>query len=222
MPSASLSGTARHLVALVFPGRCPGCGCPAEPVCPRCLGALRPPPSSPPPPGVDRWVAAFAYDGVARELVARAKYHGRHAALRWLADRAAEAWRAAGPDPVDVVTWVPTAPRRRRARGLDHARVLALGVADALGCPARPLLERGDGPPQTELPVADRRRGPTVRARGRVPGPVLVVDDVATTGATLRVCAVALRAAGATSVSGLTVARTPAPGDQERTRRAST
>ncbi|MBM3660832.1 MAG: hypothetical protein FJW95_15215, partial [Actinobacteria bacterium] len=105
-----------HLVALLFPARCPGCGRPAEPVCADCLGRALPPPPADPPPGIDRWVAPFAYDGVIRELVARAKFHGRHAALHWLGTCVAAAWAATG-DPVPaVVTWVPAAPARRRAR----------------------------------------------------------------------------------------------------------
>jgi predicted amidophosphoribosyltransferase len=160
-------------------------------------------------------VAAFAYEGVARELVARAKYHDRHAALGWLAARMVHAWVATGAIPPALVTWAPTAPARRRARGFDHARVLARGVARGLGARAVPLLTRGDGPAQTDQPVAHRRAGPVVAARRTVSGPVLLVDDVATTGATLRVCAAALRAAGATEVAALTAARTP-PGRAHR------
>jgi predicted amidophosphoribosyltransferase len=42
---------------------------------------------------------------------------------------------------------------------------------------------------------------------------VVLVDDVATTGATLRSAAATLRAAGARTVVAVTAARTPAPGD---------
>ena len=201
-----------QLLALVFPSRCPGCGCPAEPVCVRCLRTVLPPLPEPPPPGVDRWVAPFAYHGVVRELVARAKYHGRHAALGWLGARMADAWLAAGGPTPEVLTWVPAARARRRARGGDPARVLGRAGAAGLGGPSAPLLVRRDRGAQTERHLADRRRGPVVEARGAVAGTVLLVDDVATTGATLRVCARALRRAGASSVVALTAARTAAPG----------
>jgi predicted amidophosphoribosyltransferase len=202
-----------HLLAIVFPSRCPGCGRPGDPLCRTCLDGARPPAPAPPPAGVDAWVAPFTYEGAVRELVARAKYQGRHAALGWLAARMVEAWtiRAGtwtGQAP-EVVTWVPAAPSRRRARGIDHARVLARGVAARLDLPAVPLLARRDRETQTERSIADRRRGPCVEARRPARGTALLVDDVATTGATLRVCATALRGAGATAVVGLTAARTP-------------
>lgn len=219
----------RDLVSAVFPGVCPGCGAPAEPICGQCASALRPAPSAPPPAGVDAWFAPFAYDGVARELIARAKYHGRHASLAWLAGEMVAAYEYLPVDPptIDVVTWVPTDAVRRRARGFDHAQRLALLVSARLGTPVRSLLVRGPGPPQTQRSIEERRAGPNIRPlrtpppRERAParrndeqranhGSVLVVDDVSTTGASLRVAADALRAAGAMHVVALTAARTPA------------
>jgi predicted amidophosphoribosyltransferase len=159
------------------------------------------------------WSAAFAYEGVVREAVARAKYHGSHASLRGLGDHAASAWHdlaaQAGLARPDVVTWAPTAPARRRARGVDHARVLAQVVAARLGVPAVAVLARPDGPAQTVLPAASRRAGPPVRSRRPVVGVVLLVDDVATTGGTARACAGALLRAGAREVTACTIARTP-------------
>jgi predicted amidophosphoribosyltransferase len=197
-----------ELFGAVFPAVCPGCGRPAEPVCERCAGALRAPPAAPPPPGVDAWIAPFAYEDVARELVARAKYRGRHAALAWLASAIAH---ALGPPPlaVDVVTWVPTDRDRRRARGFDHARRLAHGVARCYRLPHRELLTRDPGPPQTVLAIDRRRAGPPIRARAHAPARVLLVDDVATTGASLARAAAALRSAGAVTVIAATAARTP-------------
>lgn len=204
----------RALVEAAFPASCPGCGRAAEPVCDACTRTLRAPPALPPPAGVDRWLAPFAYEGVARELVARVKYWRMRATVPWLATRMARIVVAAGADiDVDVTTWTPTTVPRRHARGFDHAEVLARAVARELGLRARPILRRRPGPPQTGRPAAARRAGPHFDARhGVVPARVLLVDDVATTGATIAAAADALRRAGATSVVAVTAARTPRPG----------
>jgi ComF family protein len=201
------------LLAVVFPMVCPGCGRRGEPLCAACAGSLQAAPDAPVPRGVDAWVAPFAYAGVVREVVARVKYRDAHCAVTWLARAMAGAVevtvREAG---VDVVTWAPTTVARRRQRGFDHAELLARSVARGLSVPARSLLRREPGPPQTGLAAAARRRGPVFAAAGRTPRSVLLVDDVATTGATLAAAAAALRGAGAQRVVAVTAARTPPPG----------
>jgi predicted amidophosphoribosyltransferase len=204
----------RAVVETVFPATCPGCGRPAEPVCDACARTLRPPPALPPPAGVDRWLAPFAYEGVARELVARVKYRRTRATVPWLAARMSALVVAAGAnDAVGLVTWSPTTVARRHARGFDHAEALARAVARELGLRARPTLWRRAGSPQTGQPAAARRVGPRFDVhRVALPARVLLVDDVATTGATIAAAADALRRVGVMSVVAVTAARTPGPG----------
>jgi predicted amidophosphoribosyltransferase len=195
---------------VLFPVACAGCGARGAPLCPACEDRLRSPVAAAPPPGLDAWWAPFAYEGVARELVARVKYRNVRAVVPWLADAMVGSLPMPGPRP-DVITWAPTSGERRRRRGFDPAELLARAVARRLGCRVAGLLDRLPGPAQTGLPAAARRRGPRFVGRRSVPAHVLVVDDVATTGATLAAAAGTLHAAGARLVVALTAARTPPP-----------
>jgi predicted amidophosphoribosyltransferase len=144
------------------------------------------------------------------------KYRNRRAAAGWLAAGMAAlvaGWvDAAG---LAVVTWAPTTPARAARRGFDQAELLARPVARRLGLPCLPLLTRLPGPAQTGRSGPERRLptgfapGPAAArlGPGRSPPHVLVVDDVATTGATLAAAARVLRGAGAGQVSAVVAGR---------------
>ncbi len=193
---------------VLFQASCPICGAAGASACRACLDAVRPAPLLPPPAGVDCCHALFAYEGAGRELVAGLKYRNHRAVLRGLGGAVA----SLVAEPVDVVTWAPTTPARRRSRGFDQAELLARMVALALGRPASGLLRRAPGPPQTGRSAAERWHGPAFTAARHPPARVLLVDDVVTTGATASAAARVLRDAGASSVLVAALARTPAPG----------
>ncbi len=190
------------LLECLLPAACPGCGRVGEPICASCGRQLVPAAPTAPPAPLRWWRAPFAYEGPVRALLTGVKYRGARHAIPWLAAQAAAAVR---PHPdIDVVCAVPTTSARRRTRGFDHAQLLAREVAAHLRCPAVRALVRGPGPPQTGRTARERRTGPPMRSLDVVRGRrVLLVDDVATTGATL--------AAAGRRPAALTVARTSRP-----------
>ena len=157
-------------------------------------------------PPVSDWIHAFKYPP--RGL--RGLAPGPLAVVAELAARSA--LRPPGPAP-DLVVPVPLHPRRLRARGFNPALAVARAVARSARARVAPTaLERlRDTPSQTGLDAAGRRRNVrgALHARGPVPPRIWLVDDVVTTGATLREAARALRRAGAESVIAVCAARTP-------------
>jgi ComF family protein len=114
----------------------------------------------------------------------------------------------------DVVIPVPLHRRRLLRRGFNQSALLAAAVTRKLQCrlDVTTLIRLVATPPQTAQDLESRRRNVhnafAVRYPERIEGlNVLLVDDVLTTGATANACAVALRAAGASTVDVLTIAR---------------
>lgn len=132
-------------------------------------------------------------------MVGRLKFHG----ATTLAGHMAAAIVANAPPGLIDAPLVPVP-------GRGHAESLAKAIARRAGVPALALLARAGGRRQVGRTRADRLRAPPrfrpVRAGA---GRVLLVDDVVTTGATLRQCAGALESAGWECATALVYARTP-------------
>ena len=150
---------------------------------------------------LDELISVWPHEGRAADLVCSLKYGRTTAAVTELAAAMAEA-----SPTVDVVTWVPASPSRRRQRGFDQGELLARALARRRRTPVRRLLRRSDDDPQTGRDLDGRADGPDLAACGprlRSQPRVLVVDDVSTTGTTLRCAASVLRSRGAGCVFGL-------------------
>lgn len=169
-------------------------------------------------PAFDRLLAAWRYappiDAVIQAYkFRRLDYLGGHLAAG-LAHAVAPALAGAHEERT-LISYVPLHWRRRLARGYDQAREIAYPLARDLALPCRPTLRRRRATSaQSSLDRDERRRNLRdvfrVAGVGRVAGwRVFLVDDVATTGATLDAAARTLKAAGAREVVALVAARTP-------------
>ncbi len=199
---------------MMFQTRCAGCDRVGAVLCRPCRFALAAPAAPAAMPAGRDVIAAVPFVGRARDVLLGFKYRNRRQLAHHFAGLLVNRLLAEGvrTDDIDVITWAPTSRQRRQRRGFDQAEMVARRVALQLGVPCRRLLEReGDAAAQTGLDRAARLHGPTFRSSPRAAGQaVLVIDDVVTTGSTLRSAERALFDAGARRVQRAAVATTPA------------
>ena len=191
---------------MLYRQRCEACGCNARVLCVKCRTQL----FAMAQPECDAAVVAVAYEGIARRLILNLKYRNRRQVVVVLAELLAQRVLQSVPNIAtvcDVVTWAPTSTARVRRRGLDQAELLARRLARVLDVPCRQLLIKTSTNVQTGASREERLRGSVFSARKLgVNSHVIVVDDVVTTGTTLRCAADALRKAGARQVTCAAVA----------------
>jgi ComF family protein len=189
--------------------RCAGCGEPGTWFCVPCRVQCEPVAHE----GRLAIRAAGAHAGPLRAAIQRLKYGGERGLAEDLGMLVALelARDLARGLIVDAVVPVPLHRSRAATRGYDQAFLLAQAVAAQTGLPLRPALHRiRGGRPQVDLDRVARAaniRGAFVAEAGSLRGlNVALVDDVATTGATLMDASAAARAAGARTVRAYVVA----------------
>lgn len=206
-------GWKEQAVRLLFPARCIFCETvlqvdagllvcepcrlvtqPEEPVWQRC----------PDWPELDAWYSPFPYAGGVEHAIRQMKYNGQPRHALTLSFLMAQALLEMGECPrFSALIPVPMHPRKQRARGYNQAALLADGMAALL---RTPLLTDCIGKARRTPPQNGQDREARLRAvRGTFApyeqaclpesGTILLIDDVTTTGSTLRACASAIRLA---------------------------
>lgn len=186
---------------------CLGCALPlvsGDARCGTCLGARSP---------LTEVHAAFVYVAPLDRLLPRLKFAGDLAAGRLVSQLMAERFRNVSRP--DALVPIPLHRARLRQRGFDQALELARPLGRSLGVPVLPGALMRHKPTQEQSRLSAIARSRNVKgafaARERLPLPrhVALLDDVMTTGATLRAAAIALRRAGVERVDAWVAARVP-------------
>lgn len=222
-----------RLIDLLFPPQCGGCRTPGSLWCEACRAAVQP--IVPPwcdqcgqpfvtdrlcascrahPLVIEKIRSVALFDGVLREAIHQFKYQRLSSLAEPFGELLADYWRAEQL-AADWLIPVPLHPSRERDRGYNQSELLARGLARRVKAPVSStgLRRTRVTAVQMTLNAAQRREnvaGAFECGEARVRGArVVLIDDVGTTGATLDACAQAVLKAGAASVMGLTLARTP-------------
>jgi competence protein ComFC len=211
----------RVALDLLFPKWCVGCGKEGEFICcscrerlvrvspPLCPQCGKPQPSSMLCPGCLSWQPAidgirspFRFEGIIREAILQLKYRNLSALSETLAELLSD-FLTTNPLPGEVLVPVPIHRKRLRERGYNQSSLLAQKLSKLTRLPVvdNSLNRQRHALPQTQTKTVAERRNNVAGAFAcrdqRLTGrQVLLIDDVATSGATLDACAVALKAPG--------------------------
>lgn len=224
--------TKAHLLDLLFPLRCAGCDAVGEMVCAACRAQVQPVPApvcwrcGRPVAAAGRCAgceagaftvsairAAAVYVEPLSQIIHRFKYEGRRELAEPLGALLAAYWQGRRVT-ADVAVAAPLHASRLEERGYNQSELLAAVLCQKVGMPLlRDGVLRRERATEQQALLGPQERWANVHGAFRWHGPplqgvkVLLVDDVATTGATLEACGEALLAAGASKVWALTVAR---------------
>lgn len=162
--------------------------------------------------------ASFAGCALTRALILRCKSAGNDELsdllMRESAFRVAEFFRKTGENRAEwSVTWIPRSPENLLKYGFDHGELLAASLARFLEIPCVATLFRGGGKVQKELSVGERRDNAASSLFPRKSGieagrKYILVDDVITTGASMKAAAHILLQRGAAAILPVAAAKT--------------
>ena len=153
---------------------------------------------------VKQGFALWEYNQHTKNVIHRFKYDGRieyaHYFVEEILFHYGERWKSIG---FDMLIPVPLHKKRERFRGFNQAEVLAKGLSERLQVPLVSdwLVRRKNTKPQNGLDDKERNQNlchafEVLKKEKTMPNRVLLVDDIYTTGTTIRQCAAVLKEAG--------------------------
>ncbi|MBI5358151.1 ComF family protein [Candidatus Amesbacteria bacterium] len=203
-----------NLLDFLFPKKCIGCERLGEYVCETCSVGMW---EEEQLPGL---TCLWAYEGLARKLISKAKYDGRYDYLKFLIynfqftnnSQFSNFQKFLKQKP--TVVPVPLHKNRLRERGFNQAEIIAKVLASrhTLAYNGHLLYRVKDTGHQVGRTRSERLKAlensmKIVNCKLKIPQAVLLVDDVWTTGATMNECTKTLRAAGVKNIWKFVLAR---------------
>lgn len=169
-------------------------------------------------PSLDRTLCTFSYRGPAGALVKELKYRGVHSLVEVMVSLVEEGLEEMGVETGSqaVVVPVPLHPFRKLKRGFNQAELLAAVLAERWRLECLPDALERIRETQPQVGLKEKARLANVRGAFAVPEKqrsalvgkdVILVDDVFTTGATLRECGRTLKRIGVRWVYAVTFAK---------------
>lgn len=167
------------------------------------------------PPPFSKHRSLGPYQGRLKELIILLKYKGGEPLSRPLAGLAFNNFKDNGFfQDIDYILPVPLHKMREKERGYNQAELLGRELGKLIQKPVLKhiLIKSRNTPAQVSLEAREREinlKGAfSVRKKDKIKGAtVLLIDDVYTTGSTLRECALVLQQAGVKEIKALTLAR---------------
>jgi len=197
---------------IILPRICLGCGKEGKYICEKCELFLSEAPSLFRQGGLEELASCWEYEGLIKDIILKIKYYGAFDAINELVEKAFKIREPYLPEGT-IITFVPMFKRKEKRRGFNQAELIARKLGRIMGQKVLPLLEKiKDTSSQTKLNKVERMANIknsflAKEGAGRHDN-ILLVDDVWTSGATMKECAKVLKRSGVKRVFGFTLART--------------
>ena len=163
---------------------------------------------------IDKVLVSFIYDSILQELLEKLKYDGQKEIGRYLGKLVYVKMQEELPENFIIVP-IPLHKRKYKLRGFNQAQIISNGMQGKSGALAVNLLSRKkDTPTQTKLTKEERKENVKEAFKFNFSqystlnreNPIILLDDVLTSGATMNEAALELKNSGFKTVIGLAIA----------------